>query len=393
MAGERAQDSRSEPAFVEWFERGESEALRLLYERYASRLRVYCLRRLGNVNDADDAVQETFLKAQRGLHRFDRNAAFWPWLVTIAARVCTDMHRLHEHMAEGNVDSGPSLDPEEEAAVRAKVAIVDDALRSMPARYRTSLYLRHFEGSSYEEIAQSQGVSLASVRTTLMRARRQLGDRIETLARAERQWPLPSTVSVLARQVRDRVRSWYHDVARVVQGFIGVLDSTASFNAVMANAPAAIVAIGALATMLSGGDLLGPLLPKALPAEPAVVGIGGTSAGPILTIGDRRTGVAIGGGNAPASPFFVWEAPNAPLAPEGSVPRTRATVADDEHGGMQIYIEVLGTRHEMWTDCTEPLETVRCTAARTMLPMVDDHEPETPGLYDLGQRPAPMPAS
>lgn len=389
MAGDSAQGRRSEPAFAEWFELGECEALGLLYERYALRIRAYCMRRLGNGNDADDAVQETFLKAQQGLHRFDRNAPFWPWLVTIAARVCTDMHRLHEHAAVRVVDPDPVVDPEEHAALRAKVAIVDDALRSMPGRYRTSLYLRHFEGSSYEEIARSQGTSLASVRSTLMRGRRQLGDRIEALARAERQWPLPSTISVLARRVRDRVRSWCRDIGRVLHAAVGVVDPTASFNALMSGAPAAMAVVGVLAALMGGAEAIRQPAAAEAAGPNAVVGGGPSSPGPLLTIGDRRAGLAVGAGNAPAAPFFTFEARTPPFVPDGSIPRTRAMAADNDDGSMDVYIEVLGIKSTIWTDCAgQAYERAGCAVARVALTAVEGQESQTPGVYDVEHGPA-----
>lgn len=391
MAGERANErhaARQEPAFTEWFELGEGEALRMLYVRYSRRLRAYCMRRLDNSTDAEDAVQETFLKVQQGLHRFDRDAPFWPWLVTIAARVCTDIHRLHERAAERDLGPDPIVDPEEHAALRAKVSIVDDALRSMPDRYRTSLYLRHFEGSSYEEIAHNQGTSIASVRSTLMRGRRQLGLRIEELARAERQWPLPSTVSVLARRVRDRVRSWCRDACRMLQGAVGVIDSAATFNAFMASAPSAMAAVGALALLVTGGSATGPQTADVLRADPAAaVAVGSSSSSsPLVTVGDRRAGLAVDAASPPP-PLITVETPSPSLAPDGAVPQARAAANDD--GALVVDIRVLTVTSRTWTGCVDGIVMpTACTIVRAGWGTVGGRMPETPGEVDVHDGPS-----
>jgi RNA polymerase sigma-70 factor (ECF subfamily) len=389
MGEDRAHDmSRRprEPALAEWFAQGDDHALHLLYRHYASRLHAFCLRRLGNHADADDAVQETFLKAQRALHRFDRSAPAWPWLVTIAAHVCTDIHRLNAHVADRDADDEVVGEPDEVLAAKARTAIVDDALRSLPDPYRTSIYLKHFEGASYEEIARLQGTSLASVRTTLMRGRRRLGARIETLARAERQWPLPSGVSVAARRARDRVRVWCRDCGRALQGAIGLVDAAASLNSLYAHAPVAVAVIGALVGFV-GGSKTDPAHRPPAAAVPATAATTAPS-GAILTIGDRRAGavVTVGPARPPASPFFAFEVPRPPLAPEGAIPRTGAAAADNDDGSMQLYVEVLGYGAEHWTDCTERTwEQATCLAVRTALKPVEQHKSGTPGVVDVGE--------
>ena len=377
MAGGKAHGGESEPAFAEWFALGESEALRRLYERYAPRTRLFCLRRLGNHADAEDAVQETFLKAQQGLHRFDRNAPFWPWLVTIATRVCTDMHRQHEHTVEGDLDVGVEVDPEEQAALRTKVTIVDDALRSMPDRYRTSLFLRHIMGSSYEEIARVQGTSIASVKSSLMRGRRQLGHRIEALARAERQWPLPSTVSVVARRVRDRVRGWYHDLGRVVQGVVGLVDAAASLNALMAHAPLAVAAVGALAVLMDGDPAV-PHKPKVEVAPSNAVAGSGTSATALVTISDRGADIVVEA-DTPSPPFLTVDTPITALIPTDPHVGASARGREDEEGGIWFSVRANGGVVFLYECEKPPFGVEPCEVVRTVFPLPVE-PPDSPGV-------------
>lgn len=375
-------DIAPRPPFATEVDAGRREAVEQLYERYAPALRAYCMRRLRNRPDADDAVQETFLKVQQSFHRYDPNAPFWPWAVTIAARVCTDIHRLHERRTVGEPVVASTTDPEEHVARRAKVAIVDNALRSMPERYRTSIYLKHFEDASYEEIADLQGVSLSSVKTTLMRGRRELACRIEAIARADRTWPLPSTVSVVARRVRDRVRSLCHDCNRVLHGAVGMIDSAVSLNAVVAHAPMAMAIVATLGIGTPAPTATTTIAHEAPPAAAADVPYAAPSA-PLVVIGDRRTGVAIGGPTPPPpAPFFSVEL-RPPLAPTGPMPSTRTNASDNDDGSLEFYVEVFGRTSHTWTDCTREFERALCVALRTALPVAEEHD--APGVLDVSE--------
>lgn len=200
-----ADEMQGERALVEAWRAGDTDAMGLLYEKYAPALRAYCGHRLGYRGDVDDAVHDTFLRAQLGVSHFEPGARIWPWLATIAAHVCTDTLRRQARRLETDVVPVVAGDIEEHVAARARAAIVGDALQSLPPRYRVPIYLRHFVGSTYDEIARLQGRSVASVRSVLMRGRRHLGHRIEEVARSERQWPLPTTLPVIER-VRSRLR-------------------------------------------------------------------------------------------------------------------------------------------------------------------------------------------
>lgn len=184
-------------ALVGAWQAGDLDALGLLYERYAAALRAYCAHRLGRHGDAEDAVHDTFLRAQVGVARFESGARVWPWLATIASRVCTDTLRRRLRNLDHELQPVIARDLDEHVATRIRAAIVGDALQTLPPRYRVPLYLRHFVGNTYDEIARLQGRSVASVRSVLMRGRRHLGHRIEEVARSERQWPLPTTLPVL----------------------------------------------------------------------------------------------------------------------------------------------------------------------------------------------------
>jgi len=254
---------------------------------------------------------------------------------------------------------------------------VDEALRSMPGRYRTSIYLKHFEGASYEEIADVQGTSVASVRTALMRGRRELACRIEAMTRVERHWPLPTTVPVVARRIRDRVRAWCHDCNRMVQGAAAVIDSAVSFHALAAHAPVAMAVVAAL-----GNAAPGPARPPAaassvhVPAAP-VADPASTKPPALIAVSHRGTGVTVEASEPP--PFFSFGLEPPPTTPGRPFAVTRADASDNDDGSMELYVEVLGTKTTWWNDCTSGIdEQASCTAARAALPVAESHQPATP---------------
>lgn len=212
-----------EQALLDAWHRGDAQAMGAFYERYAPALRAYCSHRLGSPTDAEDAVHDTFLRAQQGLTGFRRGARVWPWLATIAAHVCTDMVRRRTRTFELDLPVAPVPEVDEQVAARRRAAIVGVALHELPPRYRVPLYLRHFAGSTYEEIARVQGKSVAAVRSVLMRGRRHLGHRIEALARSERQWPLPGVIPSAWQRLRVAARSGRVWVWRAEQALIAAV--------------------------------------------------------------------------------------------------------------------------------------------------------------------------
>jgi RNA polymerase sigma-70 factor (ECF subfamily) len=153
-----------------------ADATRLLYERHSSRIFGFCLSRLGSREEAEDAVQTTFLNAQRGLGRGVVPDYELAWLFKIAQNVCHNRHQSARR--RGRVEATHDLDalqdvlatPERGGAV--SLADLTRALSAVPERQRRALLLREFQGLSYEEISLELGVSVAAVETLIFRARR-----------------------------------------------------------------------------------------------------------------------------------------------------------------------------------------------------------------------------
>lgn len=260
-----ADSGLDEDYLVDAWREGDADAMGLLYARYAPALRAYCCHRLGSPVDADDAVHDTFLKAQLAMQRFEPGARLWPWLASIAAHVCSDIHR--KRLRNRELESMPVVpnDLDEQLATRVRAAIVGDALRTLPPRYRAPLYLKHFVGSTYDEIARLQGRSVASVRSMLMRGRRQLGQRIETVARSERQWPLPITVPLTRRLRLRQNRRGPGVLARSMQQ-LAVLEAGWLASAAMLAPAAGAVVVATAAVVAPANASVGARQPTSGPS-------------------------------------------------------------------------------------------------------------------------------
>lgn len=160
-----------------------------LYERHSSRVFGYCLSRLGRREDAEDAVQTTFLHAVRGLGRGVVPATEVAWLLGIARNVCLARwesvgrrSRLESPCDPVELDRGraaPQGRPEE-------LIGLEEALSQLPDQQRRAVLLRDWRGLSYEEIAAELDVSLACVETLIFRGRRTLSELLREEPQATR---------------------------------------------------------------------------------------------------------------------------------------------------------------------------------------------------------------
>jgi RNA polymerase sigma-70 factor (ECF subfamily) len=134
-----------------------------------------------NEHDAEDIVQEAFLRALRSFDTFTVGRDARAWLLTIVRNCCRTWHRQkrsHETIVEWDVDSQPSLatwsDPEATLITNANSHLIRRAMEQLPFEYREILILRELEDLSYKEIALIVDVPLGTVMSRLSRARREL---------------------------------------------------------------------------------------------------------------------------------------------------------------------------------------------------------------------------
>jgi len=145
-----------------------------LFERYAQQIYAFCLYRLGDRQDAEDALQSTFLNALRALERGVVPYAEAAWLFTIARNVC--LTRRRSTFRRRRLESQAPLDDSVASPERETEQLVDltGALYGLPYRQRHALVLREWQGLDYSEIASELGLTQSAVETLLHRARRSL---------------------------------------------------------------------------------------------------------------------------------------------------------------------------------------------------------------------------
>jgi RNA polymerase sigma-70 factor (ECF subfamily) len=166
---------------------GDDASWRELVSRHARK--VFCLayRFTGRVDEAEDLTQEVFFKVYQTLDRYDAGAgSFGSWLMTVARNQSIDRYRRHrqererrsqdseviEHVASG--DEGPLRGLEREERIR----LVHRGLRALPTELREVLVLYDLQGVPYDEIAETLGIPLGTVKSRINRGRLELAKRL-----------------------------------------------------------------------------------------------------------------------------------------------------------------------------------------------------------------------
>lgn len=157
---------------------GDDTAFEYLFNRYRDAIRRLLIQRLGNPDDADDLLQETFIKVYINLHRYSPAYTFGQWVYTIARNTFIDFVRrrqddlpIDERFA-APVSLAPT--PEERVIRQQQRSQIEGYLERLAPRYRQLIVLRFFEELSYEEIAEKLAAPLGTVKTQIHRAREQM---------------------------------------------------------------------------------------------------------------------------------------------------------------------------------------------------------------------------
>jgi RNA polymerase sigma-70 factor (ECF subfamily) len=229
---------------------GDEEAFRRLTDRYGRELHVHCYRVLGSFHDAEDAMQETLLRAWRHLAGFERRSSFRAWLYRIATNVCLTRGARHQseppavptmlvdavaastepviHLSpypDALLDEleAPSGNPVATFDIRESVQLAFlAAVQLLPPRQRAVLLLRDVLGFSAAEVADQLDSTTVGVNSALQRARATL-DRQRSLGRLQSGRPVASD-SAEQRLVQRYLQAW--DSADV-EGLAGLLTTDA----------------------------------------------------------------------------------------------------------------------------------------------------------------------
>jgi RNA polymerase sigma-70 factor (ECF subfamily) len=252
----KPRDATGEPGLLRAAQSGDEDAFRRLLERYHAELHAHCYRMLGSVYDADDALQETSLRAWRSLARFEGRSSLRSWLYTIATNTCLNAIAKRPKRVLP-IDYGPSADPHDmpgqpvvesvwvepypdetlglEDGYAAPEATVEQregvelafiaALQHLPANQRAVLLLREVLGFSAKEVADALETSVASVNSALQRARAAVDERVPEQSQQE-------TLRTLGDdELRDLVARYVDAWERNdVNAFVSMLAEDATFS-------------------------------------------------------------------------------------------------------------------------------------------------------------------
>jgi RNA polymerase sigma-70 factor (ECF subfamily) len=213
---------------VERCQAGDPGAFGSLYARYYERLLRFCLRRLHDRHEAEDAAQEAFARAWKALPNFAGERRFYPWLTVIAGNICTDMLRRRSRSTpteDLELGARPPVGVTSAATAEEMMIAADDrelahrALDRLSVRHRHVLALREDSGWTYQQIADHEGVEIGTIETLLWRARQAF--KREFLVLSESRGPLAGFLLGVGAAIRTVVVRSTHRVAALAPGGSG----------------------------------------------------------------------------------------------------------------------------------------------------------------------------
>lgn len=169
-------------------QKGDSAAFLNIVDAFQKPVYNLCYRMLGDVNEAEDATQETFLRAYTRLDTYQPDRKFSSWLLSVASHYCIDLLRKRRYQMVSWDDLPPwrwlpDTEPQpEEVALKHES---DDDLRglldTLPSDYRAAIILRYWHEMSYDEIAEALNTSVSAIKSRLFRARQMMAQSAEEI--------------------------------------------------------------------------------------------------------------------------------------------------------------------------------------------------------------------
>jgi RNA polymerase sigma-70 factor (ECF subfamily) len=181
----------SDVALVRRAREGDYNAFEQLFERHRALVYRFAYQMTSRRDDAEDVVQEAFVRAYQNLHRYRDEAKFTTWLLRIVTNLCTDQARmsqrrtaLEQQEAMGALDwmtIGEQHDPVQNLEDDRRKVALRKALNALPVHHRSVIILRDIEEREYPDIAAILGCTVGGAKLRVLRARRALRDRIAPL--------------------------------------------------------------------------------------------------------------------------------------------------------------------------------------------------------------------
>jgi RNA polymerase sigma factor (sigma-70 family) len=161
------------------FRDGDPDAVRTVYEAYGRLVYAVAHRVLDDRGLAEEATQQTFVKAWRAAASLDPRREIEPWLATIARRVAIDVHRRETHRAATPIEAVAPGDPAVVSAPASAEQIfevweVRRAVQALPPEELEVVRLQHFEGLTHEQVAARLGLAVGTVKSRSFRAHKRL---------------------------------------------------------------------------------------------------------------------------------------------------------------------------------------------------------------------------
>jgi RNA polymerase sigma-70 factor (ECF subfamily) len=199
-------EASSDLDLVQRIKNGDRDAFNLLVLKYQRKVSRLVGRLVRNPDEADDVVQEAFIKAYRALPQFRGDSAFYTWLYRIAVNTAKNhlvgqgkrpisLSELtsndgDEESFEPTVVSTDNNTPEAELMSKQVAEAVNRAVSALPEELRTALNLREIDGLSYEEIAEAMNCPIGTVRSRIFRAREAVAAELRPLLNLspDRRW-------------------------------------------------------------------------------------------------------------------------------------------------------------------------------------------------------------
>ena len=171
---------RTDEQLLALFRSGREEAFRAIHDRYHDRLLAYVRHMLRGHSEAEDVVQDVFLRAYGSLRSGEREIAVRPWLYRVAHNRCIDyVRRAPAAPLQPDELLPGGIDPVAAAEQREDLRRLVSDLHALPEQQRSALIIRELEGLSYDDLATTLGVTVPAVKSLLVRARTGLAEASE----------------------------------------------------------------------------------------------------------------------------------------------------------------------------------------------------------------------